>query len=338
MPRYGLMPALKTPYLVLAAVLFVVVAIGAIALVAFQPPADQVAAVPTPSATAATDASGNPGPDQTPSGDATSSTTGVPQTPVATHDPAAKDLTPVSDAPKELDGYIWPVRNALITSRMAARDFGGFVIIDGQEVHDGLDLATHCGDKVMAAHDGVVLYAGRNFDPYIGYLGDATPIYARLERLGRTNEQPIVVVIDDGNGYRSMYVHLNEANVEQGAVVEAGDVIGREGMTGFATGCHLHYTMIRMDGDWQEVVPRLARFGYPPYVRERIDPLDVLPWGDEFAPEKLRNRVNGTPSPAFESTAPGSPAPESAAPENTAPESTAPETASPEMTTSPVLN
>ena len=132
-------------------------------------------------------------------------------------------------------------------------------------------LATHCGDRVRAAHDGTVLYAGRNFDPYIGYWGDPSPIYDRLERLGRVNNQPIVVVIDDGNGYRSMYVHLQKASVEPGQAVVAGDVIGLEGMTGFATGCHLHYTLIRMDGPWQQVVPGLARFGYPPFVRERVE-------------------------------------------------------------------
>ena len=212
--------------------------------------------------------------------------------------PLAKDTIGKSDDPEELTGYVWPVRNALITSRMRARDFGGFVVIDGQEVHDGLDLATACGDRVRAAHDGTVLYAGRNFDPYIGYWGDPSPIYDRLERLGRVNDQPIVVVIDDGNGYRSMYVHLDRASVEPGQVVAAGDTIGREGMTGFTTGCHLHYTMIRMDGAWQEVVPGLARYGYPPYVRERVDALKVLPWTDEFAPQRLRDRVNGTPSPS----------------------------------------
>ncbi len=212
-------------------------------------------------------------------------------------DPLAKDTLAESLEPEELTGYIWPVRHALITSRMKARDFGGFVVIDGQEVHDGLDLATACGDRVRAAHDGTVLYAGRNFDPYIGYWGDPSPIYDRLERLGRVNDQPIVVVIDDGNGYRSMYVHLERASVQAGEVVAAGDTIGREGMTGFATGCHLHYTMIRMDGPWQQVVPGLARFGYPPFVRERVDALKVLPWGDPFAPQRLQDRVNGTPSP-----------------------------------------
>ena len=154
------------------------------------------------------------------------------------------------------------------------------------------------------------MYAGRDYDPYLGYQGDAEAIYARLQRLGRTNEQAIVVVIDDGNGYRSVYVHLSEARAEAGAIVKAGDVIGLEGETGFATGCHLHYGLIRMDGGWQQVVQYLLKFDYPSLVRERINPLDVLPWGDPDAPQALQDKVNPptpTPEPSGEPT--GSPAP-----------------------------
>jgi murein DD-endopeptidase MepM/ murein hydrolase activator NlpD len=212
--------------------------------------------------------------------------------------PLAKQPPPRSADPGDLTGYVWPVRNARLTSHFAPREpaLGGFVLINGQAYHDGTDLATRCGDEVLAAHDGAVLYAGRNFDPYLGYQGDASAIYARLEQIGRTNSQPIVVVIDDGNGYRSVYVHLQRADVEAGDVVDAGEVIGLQGATGFATGCHLHYTLIRMDGAWQQVVPRLYRFGYPELVRERINPVDVLAWDDEFAPDRLRNRVSPSPS------------------------------------------
>jgi murein DD-endopeptidase MepM/ murein hydrolase activator NlpD len=212
--------------------------------------------------------------------------------------PLAKQVPAHSVDPKDLTGYVWPARNALLTTRFAPEDptAGGFVLIDGVPYHDGIDLATHCDDKLHAAHDGTVLYAGRNFDPFLGYQGTPEAIYARLQQLGRTNEQPIVVVIDDGNGYRSEYVHLNEADVEAGQVVHAGDVIGLEGATGFASGCHLHYTLIRTDGGWQQVVPRLLQFGYPPLVRERVDPLDVLPWGDQYAPQRLKDKVN-PPSP-----------------------------------------
>ena len=64
--------------------------------------------------------------------------------------------------------------------------------------------------------------------------------------------------------------------------------------------------MIRMDGDWQQVVPSLAQYGYPALVRPRIDPLKVLPWGDQYAPRRLRDRVNppsATPSATATSSA-----------------------------------
>ena len=234
--------------------------------------------------------------------------------PQPTFNPLAKSIPAHSVDPGQLTGYIWPVNHALITTRFAPRPptAGGFVVIDGVSYHDGVDLATHCGDKVRAAHDGTVLYAGRDYDPYLGYQGDAEPIYARLQRLGRTNEQAIVVVIDDGNGYRAEYVHLSQADAQAGAVVKAGDVIGLEGETGFASGCHLHYTLIRMDGPWQPVVARLLPFGYPPLVRERINPLDVLPWGDPDAPQVLQDKVNQpspTPEQSTEPTTGPSPSP-----------------------------
>ncbi len=290
-------------YLALPAVALIGLVLSAMLIWSYRPPEDPgVAGAPTP--TAAADPT-----DGAPVGSPSDTPTDAPETPGLSPSPPvanrpAKQALPQSVPPEELTGYIWPARHALITSRFAPRDFGGFLLIDGQEIHDGLDLATHCGNRVRAAHDGIVLYAGRNFDPYFGYWGDADAIYARLERLGRVNDQPIVVVIDDGNGYRSVYVHLERADVEAGMEVKAGDFIGLEGATGFATGCHLHYGLIRMDGPWQDLVPRLERFGYPLKVRERVDPLKVLPWGDEFAPQKLRDRVSGTPSPSTSPAAP----------------------------------
>jgi murein DD-endopeptidase MepM/ murein hydrolase activator NlpD len=265
------------------------------------------AAIPTPAATSGSSPGASSAPSFSPSA-------GPTPTPVPTPTPTSwltKAIQPESTPPDQLTGYSWPLRDALITSRFAPRAAtdGGFVIIDGQSIHDGLDIATHCGDRIRAAHDGTVLYAGRDFDPFFGYWGDASQIYARLERLGRVNTQPIVIVIDDGNGYRSVYVHLSEADVAAGDVVQAGDIIGLEGMTGFATGCHLHYGLIRMDGAWLPVVPRLAAFGYPPYARERVDPLNVLPWGDPYAPLKLREKVGAVPSPSPGSSSSPAPTP-----------------------------
>ncbi|MEA2677006.1 MAG: hypothetical protein QOJ81_1147 [Chloroflexota bacterium] len=215
-----------------------------------------------------------------------------------------------SVGPKQLSGYGWPIKRAWITSKFAHRSFGNFIVVDGVEYHDGLDIATHCGDTVYAAHDGRVLANDRTFDQHLGYKGDPAAIYERLQRLGRVIALAIGVVIDDGNGYRSQYLHLNEAFVEPGQFVHRGDPIGKEGETGAARGCHVHYSLIRMDGEWQGIIPRLWKYGYPEQIREHVDPMDVLPWGDEWAPLRLYNQVHPpTPTPT-----PASPAPPTVSP------------------------
>jgi len=193
---------------------------------------------------------------------------------------------PTSQAPAVLTGYVWPLVNGRISSPFGQRA-GGFMMLDGQPYHDGLDLATWCGDKIRAAHDGTVLYAGRKFDPFLGYSqGLGANFYPRT---GNLDGFPIVVVIDDGNGYRSIYVHLSVAKVGAGDVVKAGQLIGYEGATGHATGCHLHFGLIRMDGRYEDVNPSLLNL-YPPAVRERVDPLLVLPLRDPDAATRFLER------------------------------------------------
>ena len=113
--------------------------------------------------------------------------------------------------------------------------------MDGEKFHDGVDLATFCGDHVVAAHDGVVIAASRKFDKHIGWIGDLKSYFHRLDLNQLWSTLPIVVVIDDGNGYRSIYAHFSKVVVKRGDVVKAGDFIGYEGMTGRASGCHVHY-------------------------------------------------------------------------------------------------
>jgi len=95
-------------------------------------------------------------------------------------------------------------------------------------------------------------------------------------------------VIDDGNGYRSLYVHLEGVTVHPGDHVRAGQMIGYEGATGAATGCHLHYGLVRMDGAWLHVAADLVKKEkYPSMVRERIDPLRVLSLQMKWAPRLI---------------------------------------------------
>jgi murein DD-endopeptidase MepM/ murein hydrolase activator NlpD len=189
--------------------------------------------------------------------------------------------------PEQLTGYRWPLRYASITTWFAPTA-AGFVVINGRRVHDGLDLATSCGDTVRAAHDGIVLHAGREFDRYIGYSVPPEGFLKSLKSGTGLGILPIVVVVDDGNGYRSAYVHLSSTTVRNGQRIRAGQPIGIEGATGHATGCHLHYELIRMDGDFQAVAPELVKAArYPPFVRERVDPLRVLSFLERGAPRQL---------------------------------------------------
>ncbi len=85
--------------------------------------------------------------------------------------------------------------------------------------HDGWDYAAAAPDKALAAAAGLVVFAGNADD------GCATH----------------AVVLDHGNGYRTLYWHLARIDVEIGQRVALGDVLGVIGETGCALGPHLHF-------------------------------------------------------------------------------------------------
>ena len=111
-------------------------------------------------------------------------------------------------------------------------------------------------------------------------IGDLGPYLARLDKKQLWSTLPIVVVIDDGNGYRSIYAHFGKIIVKRGQTVKAGKLIGYEGATGRASGCHLHYGLFspaetRPVRDRRRDVAK--RMKLPRYEIARIDPLLVLP-------------------------------------------------------------
>ena len=182
------------------------------------------------------------------------------------------------DAGPDLTGYQWPLRNARITNGYGAGRPSSF-LLDGQSFHDGIDIASFCGAKILAAHDGVVLGAGRRTVGLLGWVGDLTAFRAKLDAEDAWRTQAITVVIDDGNGYRSIYAHLGVATVEKGDVVQAGDQIGWEGASGNATGCHLHYALFDpLETDTLKLDPKIAKKTKLPGAEiARIDPLPLLP-------------------------------------------------------------
>jgi len=104
--------------------------------------------------------------------------------------------------------FVWPTR---------ARTLSGN---DYSSIHRGIDLRAGLGDPVVAVDNGVVTYAGWNEWGY-GNL----------------------VVIDHGNGWESVYAHLNQWNVQCGQSVTQGELIGAAGNTGRSSGPHLHFEL-----------------------------------------------------------------------------------------------
>jgi murein DD-endopeptidase MepM/ murein hydrolase activator NlpD len=89
--------------------------------------------------------------------------------------------------------------------------------------HDGLDIGAPIGTPIAAALDGTVLATGNT---------DAVP---GCYSFGKW------VMLSHSNGLNTMYAHLSQISASKGQSVAAGDVIGYSGMTGYATGPHLHF-------------------------------------------------------------------------------------------------
>jgi murein DD-endopeptidase MepM/ murein hydrolase activator NlpD len=196
-------------------------------------------------------------------------------------------LALLSPSPTPLTGYVWPLDKAMVTLPFGPTSWGEY-IVNGQLFHDGVDMATFCGDYVRAAHAGVVLAAGRQYDEFIGWVGDLTPYHNLLDTKHWWNSLPITVVIDDGDGYRSIYAHESKVIVTPGQRVTAGQIIGYEGATGNATGCHVHFGLFSpTEKSTFMIDPAIVKKDLvPPAEIARINPFLVLPFRCEI--EEMR--------------------------------------------------
>lgn len=132
--------------------------------------------------------------------------------------------------------FIWPVKG-----RISGR-FGNQRVYNGTPgpAHSGMDIAADRGTEVHAPAAGEVVFA----EPDL-YLTGGT------------------VLIDHGYGIGSNFLHLSSLAVKVGQSVDQGQVIGKVGASGRATGPHLHWGMT--------------------WYNTRIDPLLVLARGDHAA-------------------------------------------------------
>ena len=109
----------------------------------------------------------------------------------------------------------WPVPSCtLITSRFGYRVAP---TTGASTYHGGLDIGAGMGASIVAAGAGDVIYAGAN-----GGYGNC-------------------VMIDHGNGYKTLYGHMSSIAVSNGQTVSKGDTIGYVGSTGISTGPHCHF-------------------------------------------------------------------------------------------------
>ncbi len=186
-----------------------------------------------------------------------------------------------SDSPSELKGYRWPVPGGDLIEYYGQSKSGRFEI-RGQRVNDGIVITRFEGAAVKAAHKGKVLAAGPDWVVEAGYEGSVDPVIRRYEKQlkklkkqgQKADEFPIGIVIDDGNGYRSVYTELKDLRVKAGDEVKAGQTIA--GMAKAEGKQMVRYRLVRMDGPLMTVHQSDRKLGYPDLARERIDPLAVL--------------------------------------------------------------
>jgi murein DD-endopeptidase MepM/ murein hydrolase activator NlpD len=120
----------------------------------------------------------------------------------------------------------WPVVGGELSSPFGQRASG---------FHEGLDIRAEEGSEVLAAHAGEVAYVG---DEWQGYGN-------------------MIVVV--GAGFCTVYAHNNRNLVSEGDLVEPGQQIATVGMTGTATGPHLHFEVrIEREDGYKAAVDPLA--------------------------------------------------------------------------------
>lgn len=112
-------------------------------------------------------------------------------------------------------------------------------VTGGRELHGALDIAgTGYGSNIYAANSGVVY------------------------KISRDSVNGIHIVINHNNGYYTQYNHMSKTeSLSVGDYVEKGQVIGYVGMTGQATGPHLHFAV------W---------YGGAPFVGVRVNPWNLF--------------------------------------------------------------
>jgi hypothetical protein len=170
-----------------------------------------------------------------------------------------------------------PLEFRRISSRFSNGRF--HPILQTMRAHRGVDYAANSGTPVQATADGRITVRGVS-----GGYGN-------------------LVEIQHANGFRTRYGHLSRfaAGMRVGSTVRQGEVIGFVGMTGLATGPHLHYEMLKNGAHVDPLNARLPTGGEPvpshaverwsAEMVDRLALLEVLP-----GPQEVRYATGERPT------------------------------------------
>ena len=142
----------------------------------------------------------------------------------------------------------------VITSGFSRRRF--HPVLHAYRAHQGVDYRAPTGAPVVAVASGTVVFAGVSG-------GSGRMVHLR-----------------HANGFESQYLHLSAIAVRAGARINQGDLIGRVGSTGLATGPHLHYALKRNGVNVNPVT-----------VHRAMPPGDPIPSADASRFAEARDRA-----------------------------------------------
>ncbi len=121
---------------------------------------------------------------------------------------AVRQVTPNAGTVTASGSFVWP------TTGIITQYFVWY--------HQGIDIANAGAPNVLAADSGTVITVG-------------------WENTGYGNR----IIIDHGNGYKTLYGHLQKFYVASGQTVKRADAIGQMGSTGRSSGSHLHFEVLQ---------------------------------------------------------------------------------------------
>lgn len=118
---------------------------------------------------------------------------------------------------------VTPDAGSVVASGQFAWPTQGTITQNYYWYHKGLDIANRSAPPILSADAGTVVVAGWP------------------DNYGYGNR----VIVDHGNGYRTLYAHMSRIHVVVGQTVNRGDQLGIMGSTGRSTGTHLHFEVTR---------------------------------------------------------------------------------------------